>query len=179
MKKTRFVLASAALLLLALGVSKNAAADATITITGAVSASSCTVVLNPTVLNLGNHQPGAFTAALTPVAASARNFTIELQDCSGTAGAGSELFVVVTGITEPTANTLFMPSGASGNVGVMLSTSGMPTIANGTRLPMGSVVDTDFTPSPQTVSAGLATTDFSSVTTGSISVPITFNYLAP
>lgn len=179
MKRTRFAVMSAAILVATLSVTNDARADATITITGAVSASACTVVLNPTLVNLGNHQPADFTAALTPVSASLRNFTIELQDCTGTAGDGSELFVVVTGITEATENTLFLSSATSGNVGVMLSTTGMNPIVNGARLSMGTVTGPTFVPELRTVTAGLASTVSSGVSTGSISVPLTFNYLAP
>ncbi|VXC89568.1 conserved exported hypothetical protein [Enterobacterales bacterium 8AC] len=158
-----------------------AANNAEITITGNVVKVTCDVNLSKTTLDLGNWTPASFTTASTPVAGSAKQFSVGLSNCAGTPIAGEKASLVVGGQTLAGHSTIFQgATGSSSNVGVMISPVAAPTsyIATG-----DSILETlaatpalsDFDGQQIVLQAALAASS-TPAAIGSVNAPVLFSF---
>ncbi|ELI7922737.1 fimbrial protein [Yersinia enterocolitica] len=181
MRKNAFTLAPAALLLLVVAGSAQAASNAQMTITANVVASTCDVSLSTNNLDLGNYTKSQFTSVATPIAASLKPFTVGLNNCETPLKNGDIASLVVTGQTLGGNPNMFNTTGT--NTGIMLNLASSPTvfISNNDKLQVATASTTpsasDFNGKTLSLQAGLASTAASAATDiGAVSAPILFSF---
>jgi major type 1 subunit fimbrin (pilin) len=130
MRKSLFAIAPAALLLMSVAGTSQAADNAVVTIQGNIQAATCDVTASTSLLDLGTHKPSAFTAAKTPVADSTKPFTLTLSNCDvGTDTVEHTASLMVDGNTL-TGNTNIFSDNSTGEYGVMINEAGKTTYVN-------------------------------------------------
>ncbi|NCG54500.1 fimbrial protein [Serratia fonticola] len=181
MRKTLLTLTPAALVLLTMSGTTQAATNAQLTVTANVVASTCDVLLSTNALDLGNHALSAFSSVATPVAASKKTFTVSLNNCEvpDTAATAS---VAITGQTLVGHPTLFNTSGT--NTGITFNKVGSPTayLTSGDELLVATADATtptadDFNGQSLDLQAGLASSVSSGIDIGAVSAPVLFSFV--
>ncbi|CAM4293308.1 fimbrial protein [Serratia silvae] len=180
MRKSIFTLAPAALVLLAIAGNVQAATNAQLTVQANVVAATCDVSLSTNSLDLGNFSPAQFTGILTPIAASAKQFTVGLNNCETPANATDTANLVVSGQTLAANPNVFNTTGT--NTGIMLSTVEKPTtyIKAGEKLQLATAGETpaagDFNGKTLSLQVGLASTSADKTNIGAVNAPIMFAF---
>jgi len=135
MKKSLFILAPIAAVLLAGMGTAQAASNAQITITANVTQATCDVSLSTANLDLGNYSVAQFTQVATPVTGSTKTFTVGLSNCEAPSTQGDIAGLVISGQTLAGNTNIFNSTGT--NTGIMLSQVTAPT----TYLSAGDTLD--------------------------------------
>ena len=178
MRKSIFTVAPVVALLAGMGIAQ-AASNAEITITANVVAATCDVSLSTPNLDLGNYATADFTAAMTPVAGSAKTFTVGLNNCDTPTAAGDTAKLVVSGQTLAANPNIFNSTGT--NTGIMLSPVATPAayISAGDKLTVATAGATpaagDFNGKTLSLQAALASTS-TTPDLGMVSAPILFSF---
>jgi major type 1 subunit fimbrin (pilin) len=130
MRKSLFAIAPAALLLMSVAGTSQAADNAVITVQGNIQAATCDVTSSTSLLDLGTHKPAAFTAVKTPVAASTKGFTLTLSNCDVTNDAVEHTAsLAIDGNTLAGESNIFSDN-SLGHYGVMFNKTGETTYFN-------------------------------------------------
>lgn len=180
MRKSLLVLAPTSLLLLAVTGTALASANAQITITASVVASTCDVSLSTNNLDLGNYTASQFSSVATPISESQHPFTVGINNCQAPKAAGDTASLVVTGQTLAGYSNMF--NNTDTNTGVMLSLASTPSsyITNGQKLLVATAGEkpaaSDFNGKTLSLNAGLASTTTSGVSLGAVNAPILFSF---
>ncbi|WP_127959896.1 hypothetical protein [Serratia microhaemolytica] len=197
MSKFKFGMVPAAVALL---VAAGSASAAVVNVTANVQAVACTIAVSKTDINLGSYIPAHFagatvnatTGAVTPVANSQQDFSVELKDCAGTPEAEAAASVKISGpVVAGSSDRIF--NKVTSNVGAVVSLGNagavdFTAIQNGQKVEIAKAAPATPAPGPQltdynnksiVMRVGLATTaaDVATVQTGLIDAPITLDFM--
>ncbi|AHG22562.1 hypothetical protein Z042_00980 [Chania multitudinisentens RB-25] len=173
-------LTPAALLLLMVTSSVQAASNAQMIITASVVAAACDVSLSTSNLDLGNYTPSDFSGVANPISASKKQFIVGISNCQTPLAANDIAQLTITGQTLAGNPTLFNSNNT--NTGVMLSQVSTPTdyLKNGDVLSVATAGGTpsteDFNGKTLSLQAGLAATTTSGINFGAVNAPILFSF---